>query len=572
MSQAEATKPSNEAATRGLVSFSDGVAEPGLPAALKRAVIYLRVSTTEQAETTADGDGLSIAAQRAAAFKKAQELGAEVVDEYVDRGESAKSADRPALQILMHRLKSLSDIDFVIVHKVDRLARNRADDANLTVDIYKHGAKLVSCTESIDDTPSGKLVHGIMATINEWYSANLGTEATKGMLQKAKQGGTPGRAPVGYRNIIDTTDGREVRTVVVDPEAAAHVQWAFKEFATGIYSLAELTEALADRGLRALPGRKRAGGPMPLSRVATMLRNRYYLGIVTFKGIEYAGKHEPLVDPDTFQAVGDILDERVNARQKTRTHRHYLTGSLYCRRCERRLCFTRSTGKSGAKFDYFFCPGRREGTCDQSYLSVPDIEDGVIGLYHRVQLPADLVEIVRAEVRRQMEADRADLDKQARRNRGKRKALEDSLQRLKDAYLEGAFDVHEFKQEQAKIKRQLTAADNALATSRVRWQDIETSLERALVIASQCDRIYSEGTTSVRRVFNQGIFDRIYVDAEQDSEGDFTPPFAVLLNTDVHAQLQGSHSNPTDPKAARCSNETLLAPPTGFEPVRPPRA
>ena len=75
---------------------------------------------------------------------------------------------------------------------------------------------------------------------------------------------------------------------------------------------------------------------------------------------------------------------------------------------------------------------------------------------------------------------------------------------------------------------------------------------------------------SVRRVFNQGIFDRIYVDAEQDSEGDFTPPFAVLLNTDVHAQLQGSHSNPTDPKAARCSNETLLAPPTGFEPVPPP--
>jgi len=55
------------------------------------------------------------------------------------------------------------------------------------------------------------------------------------------------------------------------------------------------------------------------------------------------------------------------------------------------------------------------------------------------------------------------------------------------------------------------------------------------VIASQCDRIYSEGTMSVRRVFNQGIFDRIYVDAEQDSEGDFTPPFAVLLNTDVHA-------------------------------------
>src|SRR5207244_5545695 len=109
-----------------------------ITAATKQAVIYLRVSTTEQASTDRDHEGFSIPAQREACYRKATELGAEVVDEYLDRGESAKSADRPALQLMLARIRQLGDVDFVIVHKIDRLARNRADDANLTVAIYQH--------------------------------------------------------------------------------------------------------------------------------------------------------------------------------------------------------------------------------------------------------------------------------------------------------------------------------------------------------------------------------------------------------------------------------------------------
>ena len=485
--------------------------EPARGDSEKRAVIYLRVSTTEQAETTTEGDGYSIPAQREAAFRKARELGADVVDEYVDRGESAKTADRPALQLLMHRLQSLTDIDYVIVHKVDRLARNRADDANLTVSIYKHGAKLVSCTEQIDDTPSGKLVHGIMATINEWYSANLATEATKGMLQKAKQGGTPGRAPIGYRNVIDQTNGREVRTVIIDPVASDHVVWAFRTFASGEYSLIDLTEMLADRGLVSLPTKRRPAVRLHMSLVSAMMRNRYYLGIVTFKGVEYQGNHPPLIDEQTFQAVQDLLDERAKARVKTRTHRHYLTGSIYCARCKKRLCFTRCTGRAGVKYDYFFCPGKREGVCTQPFLAVALIEEAIEEVYARVRLPDELVEVIRTQVKEQVDKDQADLQRQLKKHRGKKKAHEDAHKRLLDLYLEGLLSMEEFKSEQAKVKRQLSATNSALATTQVRYQDIEQSLEHTLTIASQCDRIYREASEEIRRLFNNGLFARIYV-------------------------------------------------------------
>ena len=107
-------------------------------------------------------------------------------------------------------------IQYVIVHKVDRLARNRADDVAIHLAIQKAGAVLVSATENIDETPSGMLVHGIMSFIAEFYSLNLANDVSNGLGQKARGGGTPGRAPIGYLNVRASNADGEVRTVAPD--------------------------------------------------------------------------------------------------------------------------------------------------------------------------------------------------------------------------------------------------------------------------------------------------------------------------------------------------------------------
>jgi site-specific DNA recombinase len=126
------------------------------------AVIYLRVSTKEQAERGGMAEGFSIPAQREACTRKAAEVGLTVVAEFVDAGESARSAARPDLQRMLVYLAE-HPVSAVIVHKIDRLARNRADDVQITLSIQNSGARLVSVTENIDDTPQGKLVHTISA-------------------------------------------------------------------------------------------------------------------------------------------------------------------------------------------------------------------------------------------------------------------------------------------------------------------------------------------------------------------------------------------------------------------------
>ncbi len=80
-----------------------------------------------------------------------------------------KKADRPALREMIAYVKA-HKVAYCIVHKVDRLARNRADDVEIHLALREAGVLLVSATENIDETPSGMLLHGIMSSIAEFYS------------------------------------------------------------------------------------------------------------------------------------------------------------------------------------------------------------------------------------------------------------------------------------------------------------------------------------------------------------------------------------------------------------------
>jgi DNA invertase Pin-like site-specific DNA recombinase len=314
---------------------------------MKRAAIYLRVSTSAQAKRNREPEGYSIPAQREACLRKAASLDAEVVGEYVDRGESAKTADRAELRALLERVKQQQDLDYVIVHKVDRLARNRYDDATISYTLKTAGIELVSVTENIDDTPFGRFMHAIVAANAEFYSANLAAEARKGLVQKAKTGGTPTRAPIGYLNVRKIIDGLEIRTVEIDPERAPHVRWAITAYATGAYTLDTLQNAITDRGLLTRPTPTRPAKPLSRSQLAVLLVNPYYIGIVRYAGVEYNGNHEPLIDCNTFQRAHAVLEAHGHAEERDRKHDHYLKGTLYCGRCDSRMSLTHAKGNGG---------------------------------------------------------------------------------------------------------------------------------------------------------------------------------------------------------------------------------
>ncbi len=207
-------------------------AEPGT-----RAVIYLRVSSAGQVNTDYDPEGISPPAQRVACQCKADQLGLTVIDEYLEPGKSATEMTKSvAFQQMLTRVRNTRDIDVIIVYKLSRMARNRLDDAIVMTDLRKLGVTLVSATESIDDSPVSQLMHGILATFNKYQSRESGADITYKMSQKARSGGTLGRVPLGYLNVFDRSEGREIRTVALDPERAPFVQLAFELYATDDYN------------------------------------------------------------------------------------------------------------------------------------------------------------------------------------------------------------------------------------------------------------------------------------------------------------------------------------------------
>ena len=495
-----------------------------------RCVIYLRVSTREQAENGLGEEGFSIPAQREACVRHIRDQGWNLVDEYSDRGESARSVDRAQLQAMLARVAEDGDLDAVVVHKVDRLARNLEDHVAIRAVLRKRGVALVSVTENLEETASGRLVEGIHALMAEFYSANLATEIRKGMGQKAKMGGWPHAAPLGYLNVRETIAGRQVAHIVPDPERAPHISAAFELYATGEWTVERLAAELAHRGLRNRARRDRPVGPLGVSAVAGLLSNKAYSGTVEWDGVEYPGRHRPLVDAATFHRVQDLLAARSARGTRERRHNHHLKGVLFCGVCGRGLSIQVSKGR----YEYFYCLGQKNRAptgCREPYVPAGALEAQIEELYRDIQLPRSWLAPLR-------EALEAEITARQCRNAGERELITRRLskaemerRKLLDAYYAGAVDVAALKAEQARIGADVRSAETRLAAVDAHLSEWQEILEIAMRFATNCGKSYARGNEKTRRRFNQAIISRIEVRDSKIGNVGYQAPFDLLFSS-----------------------------------------
>ena len=486
----------------------------------KRAVSYIRVSTREQAQRGGSEEGFSLPAQREANKRKAQSMGALVVKEFADRGESARSANRPELQKMLAYLKEDGGIDYVIVHKLDRLARNRADDVEINRAFEEAGVRLVSTSENIDQTPGGMLLHGIMSSIAEFYSRNLANEVIKGMGEKARNGGTLGKAPLGYVNVRGRDEhGREIRTVELDEERAPLVRLAFTEYATGNWTVRQLADHLNTLGLSIPPTPRRCAKPITATRLHEILRHPYYKGIVTFQGVEYPGKHEPLVDSQTWQTVQAILASR-RYGERQRIHNHFLKSTVVCGQCGARLSVQNAKNSKGTIYPYFVCARRcRLHDCAFTAVLIDVVEDRMSDLYRTIQLSAadrTQIEHYLHDELAQIEGDKV---KAVRSLTTRRTNIEDRRRRLLHAHYEGAIPLELLKEEQAELSTELNQIERQLTAYQADAAEVRQHLTQALDLLEDCHRLYTAAPAHLKKLLNQVFFDRVLVNPLVDEEG-----------------------------------------------------
>ena len=538
----------------------------------KRAVSYIRVSTREQAQRGGSEEGFSLPAQREANKRKAQSMGALVVKEFADRGESARSANRPELQKMLAYLKEDGGIDYVIVHKLDRLARNRADDVEINRAFEEAGVRLVSTSENIDQTPGGMLLHGIMSSIAEFYSRNLANEVIKGMGEKVRNGGTLGKAPLGYVNVRGRDEhGREVRTVELDQQRAPLLRLAFSEYATGNWTVSQLAKHLAGLGLDVPATPSKPARPITKGRLHTLLRHPYYKGVVQFQGVEYAGAHEALVDEETWQAVQAVLGSH-RSGERERMHNHFLKSTVVCGRCGSRLLVQNTKNGKGVLYPYFICARRqRLHDCPFKAVLIEVVEAQMQEVYRRLHVS----EADRQEIERYLLAELARIegekDRSVRSLTVRRTNLEDERRRLLQAHYAGAVPLELLKEEQERLGRELAGIQRQLDAYQADAKLVRAHVEQALDLLEDCYRLYMAAPDHLRKQLNQVFFERVLVNPVVDEDGRVILPGdggddgagGELQDADDGVSSAGGEHERNEQKLGECEMDD-----TGDEPTR----
>ena len=183
--------------------------------------LYARVSSDKQAEKD-----LSIPAQLKALRHYALDRKWNVVKEFIDEAESARSADRPAFQEMIAEAKQKNvPFNAILVWKLNRFARNREDSIIYKSLLRRKGIQVISINEQIDDTASGKLLEGLLEVIDEFYSVNLAQDTVRGMKENALRGfHNGGITPLGYNVKKVVTNGQEKRTYEINEAEAPMVR------------------------------------------------------------------------------------------------------------------------------------------------------------------------------------------------------------------------------------------------------------------------------------------------------------------------------------------------------------
>jgi site-specific DNA recombinase len=283
----------------------------------KEVVLYARVSSKEQ-----EKEGFSIPAQQRFLHDYANQNDLNIAQEFIDV-ETAKKSGRAGFTNMLAFLKATPAIKAIIVEKTDRLYRNIRDWVTLDeLGIEIHFAK-EAIILSPDSRSSEKFMHGIKVLMAKNYIDNLSEETRKGMIEKAEQGIWPSYAPLGYVNVTGS-DGK--KTIKPDATTAAMVAKAFEEYATGNYSVKDITAKLKEAGFTFKGGSNK----VPQSTIHKILRSRIYTGEFEWDGKIYKGKYEPIVTLDLWEAVQDIFYNRSSGRKKKRKHDFAFSGLIQC--------------------------------------------------------------------------------------------------------------------------------------------------------------------------------------------------------------------------------------------------
>ncbi|WP_319798206.1 recombinase family protein [Nitrobacter sp.] len=331
-----------------------------------RCAIYTRVSTDAGLDQEFNSLDAQYDASEAYIRSQAHAGWTLIKMRYDDGGFSGGSTDRPALQKLLDDVRARK-INVIVVYKVDRLTRSLADFAKLVEQFDAHGVSFVSVTQQFNTTTSmGRLTLNVLLSFAQ-FEREVTAERIRDKIAASKRKGlwVGGMIPLGYA----LSDGK----LSIHPDEARTVRLIFERY----LELGSVNRLVADLRAKELTskvrnlsiGAVRGGVPFTQGPLFYMLRNRFYIGEVTFKGEILSGPQPPLLERSLFEAVQAKLTEQWSHRTRARQKSKALLTGLLVDDAGNRMIPTHAT-RNRVRYRYYISQPLQRGRSDDPVGSI----------------------------------------------------------------------------------------------------------------------------------------------------------------------------------------------------------
>ena len=468
---------------------------------MKKVVIYVRVSTREQAE-----EGYSIGAQIEKLRKYCEIKGWIVVEEYVDAGFSGGSLKRPAMERLIRDVKK-GKFDMVLVYKLDRLSRSQKDTLYLIEEVFKKNAiDFTSMQENFDtSTPLGMAMVGILSVFAQLERAQIAERMAMGREARAQEGLWHGGGfdPIGY-DYIKGNGEKGGGQLVINEYEAMQVRKIYDMFESGC-SVHEIQQFMSSKY------KYKHGSWKSDSAVRSVLETPVVCGMIKTKDGYVDGQHDAIIDLDRFERVQKELAKRrsqMTASQKNPFKRTSLLGGLlFCGNCGARYylkcCNSGRKPESKKLIRYYTCYSR--GKSSKKMIMDPNCKNISVADYKLDKVVIDQI------LQLQLEPDQIDeIPDQIDDTliiREKIEDLEAKRKKLMDLYLIDAFSIDELQEKVDQINAEIDALEDELVFESKPLITIEDAKKKI----SNASEIFETGSFEEKSAIIHYLIDQIFV-------------------------------------------------------------
>ena len=455
----------------------------------KKAIIYVRVSTDEQADK---GFSLQHQEERLRQYCALQNI---LVTGFYREDHSAKNFDRPEFNRLLERLKKdKKAADYLLFLKWDRFSRNAGDAYGMINTLNRLGIEPQAIEQPLNlDIPENKIMLAFYLAAPEVENDRRALNTIAGMRRARKEGRSMGSAPIGYKNARDERN----RPVVVQTDIAPIIKWVFEQLALGISSAEYVRLQARDKGLKTAKG-----------NFFLLIRNPFYCGRIVIPAYKdeqeqvVKGIHEPLISEELFDEVQAVLEKRKRAWPVRHLAREEfpLRGHLVCSRCGANLTASSSKG-NGGKYFYYHCTPKcgerfkseeanelfekklKEITMNEVCLNV--LEKFTLSLYQNGgQGSEEETKKLKAEIQKNKER----------------------LSNAQQMLLDGTIEPSDYKTIKTRYELAIMDAESRLRMITLDNSDLDELIRYARKFFKNLDKFYKEGSLAVKQQLIGSIF------------------------------------------------------------------